>query len=79
MFRSLPEDVRRHARHSYRLFVADHRHNSLYFKPVIPRRGIYSARVGDNYRVVGIVTGDSILWFWIGPHDDYERLLRRLR
>ena len=79
MFQELPEDVRRHARRSYRLFMADHRHNGLYFKPVIARRRICSARIGDNYRVVGIVTGGDILWFWIGPHDDYLRLLRRLR
>ena len=23
----------------------------------------------------GVVSGDEIVWFWIGSHDDYERLL----
>jgi hypothetical protein len=25
-----------------------------------------------------LLEGDAILWFWIGPHDEYDRLLRHL-
>lgn len=38
----------------------------------------YSARVSDDYRVVGIMDGDAIVWFWIGKHVEYERLLKSL-
>jgi hypothetical protein len=27
---------------------------------------------------VGIVDGDAVIWFWIGSHANYDRLLTRL-
>ena len=37
------------------------------------RRGI-----SRNYRAVGVLAGDEIVWFWIGAHSDYARLLKSL-
>jgi len=51
-------------------------HPSLYFKRVDDEEPIYSARVSDDYRVLGILEGDTIIWYWIGSHDDYEHLLK---
>jgi hypothetical protein len=31
-----------------------------------------------GYRAVGVREGGTIIWFWIGPHAEYERLLSRL-
>jgi hypothetical protein len=31
-----------------------------------------------HYRAVGILDGDSIVWYWIGSHADYDGLLRQL-
>ena len=28
--------------------------------------------------MVGYRTGDHVTWFWIGKHDDYDKLLDRL-
>lgn len=39
---------------------------------------VYSARIDLNHRALGILDGDTIVWFWIGPHDEYERLLRSM-
>jgi hypothetical protein len=37
---------------------------------------VFSARVGRSYRVVGLLEEkDLIVWFWIGPHEQYETLL----
>jgi hypothetical protein len=36
---------------------------------------VYSVRVGLDYRAVGLLQGDTITWFWIGTHDDYDKLL----
>jgi hypothetical protein len=42
-------------------------------------RPVYSARVGRNYRVVGLLEDDDVIvWFWIGPHEQYETLLAKL-
>jgi hypothetical protein len=45
------------------------------FKRVDPNEPIYAARVGLSHRVLGFICGDTIYWYWIGNHDEYERLL----
>jgi hypothetical protein len=30
-------------------------------------------RVTLGYRAIGLLEGDTVTWFWIGSHDDYER------
>jgi len=39
---------------------------------------VYSVRVSRNYRALGILEDGDIVWLWIGPHDEYDRLLRRV-
>jgi hypothetical protein len=39
---------------------------------------IYAVRIDLDWRALGILKGDAIVWFWIGPHADYERLLSKL-
>ena len=76
---TLPDDVRKQARAAYRLFVANPHHRSLHFKRVHETEPIYSARVGRSYRVVGLLEPDNVIvWFWIGPHEQYETLLANL-
>ncbi len=72
LYHQLSPEIRRLADKNYRLWVADHWHPSLHFK----KAGKYwVARVSENYRAVGIEAEGTIVWFWIGPHSDYERLL----
>lgn len=71
----LPDHVRRQARAAYRLFIQDPWHPGLHFKQVHPTRPIYSARVGLGYRALGVREGDEIVWFWIGSHADYDRMI----
>lgn len=75
---SLPVHVRRRARQAYRDFRDDPAHPSLHFKQVHATRSIYSARVGLGYRALAVRDGDTVVWFWIGAHDEYDRLLRSL-
>lgn len=74
----LPEDIRRQARGAYRLFLANPGHPSLQFKPVHPSAPIYSARISLGYRAVGTIDQGCVVWFWIGPHSEYDKLLRNL-
>lgn len=48
----------------------------LQFKRVGKQRPVYSVRITDAYRVLGLLEGDTIYWFWIGAHDEYERIIR---
>lgn len=74
----LPEQVRRQARAAYKLFAQNPYHPSLRFKRVHPAKPIYSVRINIDYRAVGVRDGDEIIWFWIGPHVDYDKLLSHL-
>jgi mRNA-degrading endonuclease RelE of RelBE toxin-antitoxin system len=74
----LPANIRNQAAEAYRHFQDDPHHPSLHFKKVHPNLPIYSARINDNYRVVGQMRTDAIVWFWIGKHEEYERLLKSL-
>lgn len=75
-FERLPEDVRVRARAAYRTFAADPWHPGVRFKRVHPALPLWSARVSRDYRAVGQRRGDVIVWFWIGTHAEYDRLLR---
>jgi hypothetical protein len=74
----LPVQARQQAKDAYRLFIANPQHPGLRFKRVHPNEPIYSVRISRDYRAVGVVEGDEIIWFWIGSHEDYEQLLRSL-
>lgn len=78
LFSSLPRSVQYQARQAYRLFREDSGHPGLHFKRVHDVPPIYSARVGIGYRAVGVLDGDTIAWFWIGSHANYDRLLAGL-
>jgi hypothetical protein len=71
----LPEQVREQARRAYRLFQEDPAHPGLDFKKVDEKNNVYSARIGLRYRALGRLDGSDIVWFWIGPHGDYDKLI----
>ncbi len=68
LFSALRAQVKNQARDAYRLFRQNPAHPGLHFKQVILRPPTYSARVGIGYRVVGVLDGDTMVWFWIGTH-----------
>ena len=78
LFAKLPARVQRQARAAYRLFGQNPAHPGLHFKQVHPDPPTYSVRVGISYRAVGVLEGDTMIWFWIGSHADCDRLLDRL-
>jgi hypothetical protein len=75
----LPESARQQASRAYSLWRADPHHPSLRFKRVSQQRPIYSVRVGLGYCVLGLWEGETITWFWIGSHAEYDTLLARLK
>jgi hypothetical protein len=77
-FGSLPSEIQRQARLAYSLFRENPRHPGLRFKKVHPKEPVYSARISQDYRAVGVLRGDEIIWFFIGTHAEYDALLRSL-
>ena len=79
LFAVLPSDVQQKARKNYKLWRQDPSHPSLEFKKTHTRREVYSIRVGMGWRALGLlVDEDAIMWFWIGSHNAYEKILRQL-
>ena len=70
----LPPDVQKQARAAYYLWKENPYYPSLQFKRIDPQEPIYSVRIGLHYRAVGIWEGDTILWYFIGTHAEYDHL-----
>lgn len=73
-YRGLPERVQRLADRSFAMLRENPTHPSLHFKRVGRFR---SARVGRQYRVLAVEIEDGLLWFWIGDHAEYQRMINR--
>jgi hypothetical protein len=71
-YSALFPEVRLLADKNFALLKADPRHPSVHFKKV---GRFWSARIGRGHRALAIEDGDDFLWFWIGAHDEYQRLL----
>jgi len=65
-------------RAAYLLWTENPRHPSLRFKKVHDHLPIFSVRVDLDWRVVGVLRDDTMIWFWVGPHSEYEKLLKGL-
>lgn len=74
-FNRLPDDVKRQARAAYRRFRDNPFYPELRFKKVNARLPIWSVRIGDHYRAISVMEEDEIVWQWIGPHAEYDKLL----
>ena len=72
-FGALPNNIQATAREKYRLWRRDHFHPSLHFKLVGER--LWSVRITKEYRTLGRQKDELIVWFWIGTHEQYERLI----
>jgi len=78
LYYRLPEDVRHRADKAYQIWLENPDSRGLHFKRVGKTRPVYSVRIGDDYRALGLLYNDSITWFWIGKHDEYIKLLKHI-
>jgi len=75
-YKKLPKEIRQVAKKQYQLFIIDSFHPSLNFKRVHSSMAIFSARISAGYRALGVLKENTVIWFWIGNHDDYEKILK---
>lgn len=69
-------DVKQRARKAYRLWTQNPFHPSLRFKCINAAEGIWSVRITLAYRALGLLGDDTVTWFWVGNHAEYERYFR---
>lgn len=72
-YRKLDGNLRAKAEKAYRLWSEDPFHPSLHFKCINREENIWAVRFSRGYRALGILEGDTVTWFWVGSHDEYER------
>jgi mRNA-degrading endonuclease RelE of RelBE toxin-antitoxin system len=78
-FARLPREIQDRARNTYRRFQTNPSHPSLHFKPVHPSLPLWSVRISDSYRAIGILkTDQQIIWVFIGNHAAYDKFLATL-
>ena len=71
-YEALPRAVRELADKQFALLKANPQHPSLRLKRV---KRFHSVRVGVHYRALAVDVADGLLWFWIGSHAEYDRLV----
>jgi hypothetical protein len=71
-YRQLPPDVRDLADKRFALLKNDPHHPSVRLKKV---GNIWSARIGLRYRALAKERDEGLVWFWIGPHGAYDKLI----
>jgi len=73
----LPEEMQTLADKNYKLLVENPRHPSLRFKKI---KSLRVVRISSGYRALGYEEedGNVLVWFWIGSHDEYIRILKKI-
>lgn len=73
-YHELPLDMQKLADDHFLILKEHPHHPSLHFKKV---GRFWSVRMGLNWRALAVMDGDTCVWFWIGNHADYDKLLKR--
>ena len=72
LYEKLPVRVQRLADKNFVLLKSDPQHPSLNFKKI---DDLWSVRVGLQYRALAVEHDGVTLWFWIGSHADYDKMM----
>lgn len=71
-YHALPSEIRKLADKNFSILKRDPYHPSLHFKQI---DRLWSVRVGIHYRALGLDSEKGVVWFWIGSHAEYDRLV----
>lgn len=74
--KKLSPDLRKQAREAYEQFERDPFSPGLNFEEINARKHIWSVRITRSFRALGICEHNSITWYWIGSHREYEKRTR---
>jgi hypothetical protein len=77
-FRNLPAPVQSKARKAFHLWRQDPGNPLLHYKQVHRSKPVYSIRIGLGWRAVGLKAENQMIWFWVGSHSNYDKLIKQL-
>lgn len=72
-YHRLPAEIQQMARTKYDLWRREPFHPSLHFK--LLKDDVWSVRITLDYRALARRKADLIVWFWIGSHAEYDRVV----
>jgi len=72
-YQQFPAHIQKIADQNYQILKENPNHPSLHFKKIKKYR---SVRVGIHYRALAVEVEDGLLWFWIGGHSQYDKLIK---
>jgi hypothetical protein len=75
-YENLPDEIKKSAKKKYGLWKKDPNHISLKFKKISNTKKIFSIRITRGWRALGFRQNNTMIWFWIGSHSDYDKLLK---
>jgi hypothetical protein len=76
LFDRLPKAVQERAQEYYKKWWKDPA--SIEFRPLNANAKIWRASLPEGYRAMGEERGDTIVWFWIGSHSDYNNMIKKV-
>ena len=77
-FDKLPIGIQTRARNCYLIWRDNPQHPGLHFKQIHNSEPIYSVRIGLSYRALGRLEDVTMIWFWIGSHEEFNSMINNL-
>ena len=77
-YKNLPEHIKESTQKAYALWKQNPKHRSLQFKIIHKTQPVYSVRINLAWRAIGIKQKNTMIWFWIGSHAEYDKLIDSL-
>jgi hypothetical protein len=74
LYDNLPNNIKELADRNFEFLKNNPTHPSLHLKKV---GEFWSVRVGMRYRALAVESERNLVWFWIGTHADYDKLIKR--
>lgn len=71
----LPEKIQKLADKKFKLFRSKPFHPSLGFAQ---KGKVWTVEIGLHYRAIAWRNENNVVWFWIGSHETYNKLMNRL-
>ena len=71
-YEHLSEVTRKAARRAYALFAQNPNQPALRFKKLGGHDHVWSVRINEQYRAIGELRGDTIIWVWVGTHNEFD-------
>jgi len=77
-YAGLPEHIQKIAIKAFRTWKEDMYHPGIQYKQVHKTKPIYSVRITLSYRAIEVKEKNTLIWFWIGTHAEYDKLISSL-